>query len=254
MNFSQISGVLGTIALAIGGYLISFGNHKILSIWMLFGGIILLMLCAVLQYLKIATRKKKSIWIFAGIGLFALFALIGALYLHVEALQTPKATTPKPSTEQVKAESIHNNTITSNNQTLGFTGINTGTLNLKDPKDDARLKGLESESAIRADKAKAEEEAKVKKEADERPTTLFQNGKPVGRASSFTLDEPNGVARFSKITKSNDLVIEQPFEYRAVVLKLLHADVTALRSFNADGTDDGKTLSGVTCTIVGRAQ
>ena len=135
--------------------------------------------------------------------------------------------------------------ITSTNQSGN--AITAHTVNLGNPKTDAFVSALTAEAA-------AQKEAQAKRAAEERPTTLFQNGKPVGRAMSFTLDESNGVARFPKITNSSDLVIEQPFEYRSVLLRLTHADTMALRSFNGDGTDDGKTFTGVTCAIVGRTK
>lgn len=94
---SQASMVVGVIALAVGGYLISFGNHRISSIWILFTGIV-------------------------------FTALSGALYLHAEALPIPESATTKPKKKRDLTQPIQNNTIKSINQTAGFTGINNGTL------------------------------------------------------------------------------------------------------------------------------
>lgn len=71
IHLSQVVGILGGIILAIGGFLISYGNHRIASIWILFIGIVLV-------------------------------ALSGATYLHAEALSEVINTKP---TTNIKPDS-----------------------------------------------------------------------------------------------------------------------------------------------------
>jgi hypothetical protein len=55
-----ISGVIGTLLLAVGGYLISFGDHKISSIWFFFAGGVFLLLSAALYLHEHATKGTSS--------------------------------------------------------------------------------------------------------------------------------------------------------------------------------------------------
>ena len=55
-----IAGIIGGLLLAVGGYLISFGNHKISSIWFFFSGAVFLCLSAALYLHNQAVKESPE--------------------------------------------------------------------------------------------------------------------------------------------------------------------------------------------------
>jgi hypothetical protein len=93
-----ISGIVGALLLAIGGYLISFGDHKISSIWFFFAGSVCLCLSAAL-YLH-GYAKKENQPTSPASDLVSSVAAPKIVTPPIAPLVEPKATKAPPITEQ----------------------------------------------------------------------------------------------------------------------------------------------------------
>ena len=220
----QIALVAGTIGAVVGGFLISYGNHKIVSVWITFAGVVLI-------------------------------ALSGALYLHAEALPSWVALDPSPPPSPQPQSTAGPNqpvNISSINQ-MG--GITAHTVNLRDEEAVSRVAALEAKAKAEADalsaKTKMEANEKARKEVEERPNTIFQQGKPVAKALAMTLDEVNGMAFFPEITNSKEMNVDKPFEYRSFKLQMTHAETMIGASFPDEGK--GQIVQGAKCKIIKKA-
>lgn len=220
-----ISGIIGTLLLAVGGFLISFGNHKIASIWIVFAGAMCLLLSAAL-YLHEHVIKEN---------------LTAAARSTIDT-ESPKAMPEKPTPSQTN--------ITSVNQSGN--AITAHTVNLGDPKTDARVATLAAEADARAAKEKAEADEKTRKEEADRPYTIIQHGKPVAKAITCNVDEAKGTAFFQEITNSVTLVPNEPFEYRSYLMTMTHAD--QMIGMELPDAGKGQIIRCATCVIVGRTK
>lgn len=116
-----------------------------------------------------------------------------------------------------------------------------------------RLAALEEKERQKEAKEKAEADARARKAADERPTTLYQQGKPVARASDVVVDEARSVAFFAKITHAAAYNDGEPFEYRSFVLKQTWAENMSSMTL-VNGENLGRSFDNVTCAIIGRVK